>query len=177
MKYLQPIGKYKRFKFKRETQRSSSTAIFSVDRVSETIDRKYIKCIKQKTYIFSKCKIEKKTNVNWIAWHFYPSDFNCKGQNWNYNHRIIFCKYTRVDSHGQIWRSCYDMLWSFHGHHEIKHDHGMAVMENGDHGHCYNVDRALIIQPTLLISKQVVVRYFLIWNMLDELMRNYPKDV
>ena len=53
----------------------------------------------------------------------------------------------------------------------------MAVMENGDHGHCYNVDRALIIQPTLLISKQVVVRYFLIWNMLDELMRNYPKDV
>ena len=50
----------------------------------------------------------------------------------------------------------------------------MAVMEI-NHGHYYNVVRTLIIQPTLLISK-VVARYFLIWNILDELIRNYPKD-
>ena len=64
--------------------------------------------------------------------------------------------------HGKImsWSS-WNKTWSCHG----------------DHSHYYNVVRTLIIQPTLLISQQVVVRYFLIWNMLDELIRNYPKDV
>ena len=37
-----------------------------------------------------------------------------------------------------------------------------------------NVVRTPIIQPTLLITKQVVVRYVLIWNILDQLIRNYP---
>ena len=102
---------------------------------------------------------------------------------------------TRVDSHGQTWRSCYDMVrswwfilamaWSWQ-------EHGMVIMKysmimvwpswknawtcHGDHGHYYNVVRTLINQPTLLISKQMVVRYFLIWNMLYEPIRNYPKN-
>ena len=55
----------------------------------------------------------------------------------------------------------------------------MTVMEDshGDYGHYYNAVKTLIIQPTLIISKHVVVRYFLIRNMLDEPIKNYPKDV
>ena len=52
----------------------------------------------------------------------------------------------------------------------------MAVMGNSMIM-IYNAVMTLIIQPILLISKQVVVRYFLIWNMLEELIKNYPKDV
>ena len=35
----------------------------------------------------------------------------------------------------------------------------------------------LIIQPTLLISYQVVVRYLLTWNMLKEPIRNNSKAI
>ena len=48
---------------------------------------------------------------------------------------------------------------------------------HGDHGHYYNVVKTLIIQPTLLISKQVVIRHFLTWNMLNGPIKNYPKRV
>ena len=52
-----------------------------------------------------------------------------------------------------------------------------AWSSHGDHGHYYNVVRTLIIQPILLISKQVVARYFFILNIMDETIKNYPKDV
>ena len=92
------------------------------------------------------------------------------------------------------------MLWimtiiarSWHGYHVILDDHGMVVNEDGmimvwpsnkmawschgDHGHYYNVVRIPTIQPTLLISKQVVVSCFLVRNMLDEPIRNFPKAI
>ena len=58
----------------------------------------------------------------------------------------------------------------------------MAVMESsmimpGDHGQHCNIVQTLIIQLTLLISNQVVVRYFLTPNMLNEPIKKYPKDV
>ena len=51
----------------------------------------------------------------------------------------------------------------------------IAWSRRGDHGHYFNVIRTLIIQPTLLISTQLVVRYFLTRNMLNKSIRNYPK--
>ena len=41
----------------------------------------------------------------------------------------------------------------------------------------YNVVRALIIQPNLLIRAHVVVRYFLTRNMLNKPFRNYQNDI
>ena len=43
--------------------------------------------------------------------------------------------------------------------------------------HRYNVVPTLIIQPTLLNNNQAVVRYFLTRNMLNEPIKNYPKNV
>ena len=39
------------------------------------------------------------------------------------------------------------------------------------------VIQAIFTPPTLLISTQVAVRYFLMRNILSEPIRNYPKDV
>ena len=44
----------------------------------------------------------------------------------------------------------------------------IAELCHGDHDNYYNVVRTLIIQPNLLFSAQVVVRYFLMRNMLNE---------
>ena len=52
----------------------------------------------------------------------------------------------------------------------------MAWSCYGDHGHYYNVVRTLIIQPTLLISAQVV-RYFLTRNMLNKPIKNYQNNI
>ena len=52
----------------------------------------------------------------------------------------------------------------------------IACSCHDDHGHYYKVVRTLIIQPTLLVINEVVVRYFLKWNMSDEPIRNNPKD-
>ena len=74
--------------------------------------------------------------------------------------------------HGDSYSSWYDhgkiMSWS---------SWNIAWSCHGDHGHYYNVVRTLIFQPTLLISNEVVVRYILMRDMLNELIRNYSKDV
>ena len=86
---------------------------------------------------------------------------------------------TRVDNHSQTWRSCYDMLWSWWFILAMvwsSQDHGMVIMKHsmimvwppwktawrchGDHSHHFNVVPTLIIQPTLLISAQMVLRFF-----------------
>ena len=69
---------------------------------------------------------------------------------------VWFSSYKKIDILGS-WK----IAWSCHG----------------AHGHYYNVVRILIIQPTLLISNQVVVRYLLKRNMLNESIRNYPKAI
>ena len=75
------------------------------------------------------------------------------------------------------------MTWYDHGDsYSPWYDHGMAVMKiawscHCDHGCFYNVVMTLIIQATLWNSAQVVVRYFLLWNILDEPIKNYPKDL
>ena len=57
--------------------------------------------------------------------------------------------------HGVItaksWRAQHDMAWW---------SQKKAWSCYGDHGHYYNIVRTLIIQPTLLIIYQLVVRYF-----------------
>ena len=40
-----------------------------------------------------------------------------------------------------------------------------------------NVVRTLSIQPTLVTNTQVVIRYVLGLNRLDEAIKNYPKNV
>ena len=81
------------------------------------------------------------------------------------------------EDHAMTWYDHSDSYSPWYGHAKIMTWPSWKIARScqGDHGHYYNVVGMLIIQPTLLIINQVVVLYFLMWNMLDEPIWNYPK--
>ena len=92
----------------------------------------------------------------------------------------IYFLRSRVDGHGQAWRSLYDIgdsisSWCDHGMIMAWSSWKIARSCHGEHVHFYNVDRTLNIQPALFFSNQV--HYFLTQIMLNEPSGNYLKDV
>ena len=83
------------------------------------------------------------------------------------------------DDHAMTWYDHGDSYspWYDHGNIMSWSSRIIAWSCYGDHGHYYNVVRTLIIQPTLLISAQVVVRNFLTRNWLNKPIRNYQNNI
>ena len=131
--------------------------------------------------------------VTFIGWYMYVRQWLKRVKS---HGKMNLSKLPRFDSHSQTWRPFYDMVWSWWFILAMVwswQDHGMVIMKcsmimvwpswkiawpsHGDHGHYYNVVRTLIIQPTLLISAQVIVRYFLTRNMMNKHIKNYHNDI